>query len=134
MSQGDRVASAQERIAVGLEGLLAAQNRRERREALDRQAELDNRVGSHSEPRRIGIDLAFRRFPGFAGEFRRIVPGEFWTRDKQTAIVACPCGVEEPPTVTLAETATCVCERVYLYTGEHVRVAFSPLKATPENS
>lgn len=135
MSAAERAAAAQERLGEHLEALLAIQTRRERREALDRQAEVEGRVGSRSEPRRIGIDLAFRRFPGFAGEFRRIVPPEFWTKvGSATAAVACPCGIEEPPTVALNQTATCVCERAYLYTGEHMRVAFTPAKATVQNS
>jgi hypothetical protein len=126
VSAAERAAAAQERIGEQLEALLAVQTRRERREALDRQAEAD-RVGSRSQPRRIGIDLALQRFPGLAGEFRRIVPPEFWTKaGSSAAAVACPCGVEEPPTVTLNQTVTCVCDRAYLYTGEHVRVAFSP--------
>lgn len=122
----ERSATAQERIAEGLDRLITAQERRERDALAERER---NRIGSRSEPRRIGIDLAFRRFQGFAGLFEREVPGEFWTLDGWSAVIACPCGVEEPPTAKTGQTVTCVCERAYLYTGETVRVAFSPADA-----
>lgn len=126
----ERSASAQERIAEGLERLVSAQEQRERDVRDERER---NRIGSRSEPRRIGIDLAFRRFEGFAALFERQVPSEFWTIEGFSAVVACPCGVEEPPKVRTAQTATCECGRSYLYTGETVRVAFSPAanRATP---
>jgi hypothetical protein len=106
--------------------LLRRQERRELDEQRRRRDEEAERRGTLWVPRRFGIDLCFRRFPGFAAEFARIVPPEFWSVDRRAAIVACPCGKE--PAVELGAPVTCECERAYLYTGESVRVAFSPAK------
>lgn len=106
--------------------LLRRQERRELDEQRRRRDEDVERRGYQSEPRRFGIDLCFRRFPGFAAAFTREVPPEFWTIDRSAAVVACPCGHE--PAVELGRALTCECERAYLYTGESVRVAFSPAK------
>jgi hypothetical protein len=64
--------------------------------------------------------------PGFAAQFERQVPAEFWNLDRHAAIVACPCGQE--PIAEAGVPQTCECGRAYLYTGESVRVAFSPAK------
>jgi hypothetical protein len=126
--------SAQERIAATLEGLLAIQTRRERRERAERDECERQRIGSRSEPQRITFALALRSIPGLAAEFRRAIPADFWSLDGKRAIVACPCG-EEEPAVELGATATCKCERAYLYTGDTVRVAFSPSnRPTPVQS
>lgn len=70
-----------------------------------------------------------RAVPGLAAQFKRKVPGEFWTTDAlddgtPVATIACPCG--EQPTVRLGACEECRCERFYLSTGTTIRVANSP--------
>lgn len=87
---------------------------RERREAA--------RIGHRSEPRRLDFGLMMRAVPGLAQQFSRQIPGEFWTLvGSELVEVACPCGVT--PAARLGIPVTCECSRVYLYTGEQVRVA-----------
>jgi hypothetical protein len=122
-------AQATEKLAGAADVLVELLRRQERRELDElrrRRDEEAERRGYVSQPRRFGIDLCFRRFPGFAAEFARIVPPEFWSVDRRAAIIACPCKHE--PVVELGLTTTCECGRAYLYTGDTVRVAFSPAK------
>lgn len=93
------------------------------------------RVG-HSNP-----DLRQFRFADFArstllhgimGAFDREVPAEYWSQDTResfpvnlpVAVISCPCG--ETPEAVAGVAVTCGCERAFLYTGQIVKVAFSP--------
>lgn len=66
-------------------------------------------------------------FPGFLAQFKKRVPDEFVSldRDEDTeemlAVVACPCG--GTPKVPVGGIRGCDCERVFVYTGQIVLVA-----------
>lgn len=83
-------------------------------------------------PRKLGVLSFVQGIPGFAAQFNRTVPPDFWALDVEqeepVAIVACPCGAE--PHVPEGRMVTCPgasdCPRHYLFTGESVHVAGSP--------
>jgi hypothetical protein len=94
----------------------------ERRERERREAA---RIGHRSEPRRLDFGLMMQAVPGLAAQYKRKIPAEFWSITAPELVdVACPCG--ETPAARLGIPKECVCERFYLYTGEHVRVAGGP--------
>jgi hypothetical protein len=110
--------SPQERLAQGVETLVGIMERRERGR---------ERVGHDSGDLRKPLWTlhALRLDPDGMREFARRVPPEFWALEDAVAVVACPCG--ETPAAVPGTSKTCECGRAYLYDGQIVRVAFSPL-------
>lgn len=121
------MAVAVERLADASEAQVRHFANEERRR---RDAERDAREkarwerGYQSEPRQFSFATMLPACPELALAFERVVPAEFWSQDRREVIVACPCGHE--PTMTEGVPVGCECERTYVYTGEHVRVAGSP--------
>lgn len=91
------------------------------------------------------VDLRQFRFADFAAVIRsdepkkhlieafdREVPAEYWSLDVReafprnlpVAVISCPCG--ETPEAVGGVAQTCGCGRAFLFTGQTVKVAFSP--------
>jgi hypothetical protein len=112
---------AVERQNRTLDRIDARAQREDDREALSR-ALSHRRPG----PRRLTRATLLRAVPAVLEPFARgkQVPPNFWTRDGDSAIVACPCGAE--PAVPLEGTVECAgedCGRWFLFTGDHVHAA-----------
>lgn len=98
------------------------------------------RVGSRREgPRRLTFDVMCAAVPGLASQFKTRVPAAFWAqevrkdRERPVAVVSCPCGGE--PVAEMGVPTGCEgCERVYVYDGDHVHVAFSPKAPSPASA
>jgi hypothetical protein len=66
-----------------------------------------------------------KAMPGFASQFQTVVPPRFYTGNKKTCTVTCPCGAVEE--FKLGLLFTCPnCTRIYLWLGDELRVANSP--------
>lgn len=78
-------------------------------------------------PRRLGMLSFIESIPGFAAQFNRKVPASFWSLDDDSAVVACPCGGS--PAIGPSRLTGCEpnCPRYYLFTGDVVWVAGSPV-------
>ena len=97
-------------------------------EGLDSDGHLVDNLGRR-QPTRFNLVWAFRAVPGMAAQFRREVPGDFWSKDTKedgtpVAVISCPCGQE--PLVEPGRMTECECERFYVHLGNSVRVANSP--------
>lgn len=102
-----------------------------RREAVERsrseqQTAVERYARRHADdrPHQFSFLTFARAVPGLLAQFTATVPGEFWTVDSETAVVACPCG--ETPNVPFNSIRDCGCERIFAFTGREVRVANSP--------
>lgn len=128
------------------------------RSTADRSADALTQIAESLEkltdrrPPRIGhsnLDLRQFRFSDFAASIRsdepkkhlieafdREVPSEYWSLDTvdsfpralPVAVISCPCG--ETPEAVAGVAQTCDCGRAFLFSGQAVKVAFSPASNT----
>lgn len=122
--------NATERLAVAtelvVEELRRVRRERERERTVSREAVAERQaarwVHEVTEP---GVRArAYLQIPGFAERFERVVPTSAWNGGPTWAVVTCPCG--EAPDLERGVPTPCECGRAFLFTGESVRVAFSP--------
>lgn len=68
---------------------------------------------------------------GGPGTFETVVPAHYWTADadRETAELACPCGVK--PQLPAWQIRVCECGRGYIYDGRQVRID-RPRNGSPE--
>lgn len=99
-----------------------------------RLVRLERSLRDVHEPRRLNFAMMARRAPRIAQLFMedpaKQVPPEFWQRDGDEAIVACPC--EEEPRVPLQAPVTCECGRMFVFDGDQVRVLPAAFFEEPE--
>lgn len=82
------------------------------------------------QPHRMNaVTFRFALGPDYLRQFRGEVPGEMFTLDKGeegalVAVIACQCG-GEPQAQPGYPTGCDGCERVFLYDGDRVRVAYA---------
>lgn len=77
-------------------------------------------------PRKFSAMSWLRGLGGFAEQFAKEVPGEFWAEDVangegRLAIISCQCGKE--PKIPENRIIFCECDRAFLFLGDRVRVA-----------
>lgn len=143
--------SPQERLAAATEALvdLGRQTLAERRrDAEDRREEERQREKNRPGSRRpdlfkIPFQTYMQAAPQLAQAFSRTIPPEFWALDSDdAAVISCPCGATPTAKQGVAEWCGASdwveedrerdperdgCGRAYLFDGENVRVAFSPV-------
>lgn len=131
----DALAGALERMTEVAEGLL--QDRR--RAAMEAHWEAPEARAEREAKRRPLRKMPFgafvRSIPDIAEAFVTKVPGNFWAYNEGLVTVPCPCkGAtvyprQWPAPCPAAESTGC--PRWYLFDGEDVRVAFSPVGGAP---
>lgn len=73
-------------------------------------------------PSALGFMQFCRALPGYAAQFHKVVPDEFFIQVATDAVeVACPCG--ETPRCRWNVPAVCACGRVFAYLAGAVHVA-----------
>lgn len=94
-------------------------------------APADTRLGEEKPLRRFGhggilpklAPVVLERF--FVQNGGVVIPGEFWMREGEEAVITCPCG--EEPRVALGSIRPCAggkaCKRAFFFTGKDVRSA-----------
>jgi hypothetical protein len=61
----------------------------------------------------------------------REVPGDYWSLDDQTAVIACPCG-ETPAALALSALTECACGRFFFFDGSNVWALGAPADAAAQ--
>jgi hypothetical protein len=83
--------------------------------------------------RHLDVRAFAAAIPGLAGRFARVIPAAAWAQIADgVAQVSCPC--RAAPECPIGVPQPCGCGRAYLFTGEHVRVAFSPAGVADQRS
>ncbi len=80
------------------------------------------------QPKRLGFVEHARRMPWLMRYFTKQVPGEFFIRVGDTAVIACPCKASDPrvPINIVTRCDGDGCGRWFLFDGRNVRVAREP--------
>ena len=101
---------------------------RHRLDPLGREVDALDRVAPHQ----LNVIGLARAVPGLLSQFAETLPVERWRRYRGSVRIKCPCQGEEQlppsqrPSVEPGRLRACDdCDRVYLFTGKDVRIAYA---------
>jgi hypothetical protein len=101
--------------------VLAADVRRRREAEVEAERE---RLAATRPPSTLSGVAFIAAIPGYAAQWTKVVPQEYWRRDGADAVVSCVCGAEARAVPHIP--CECSCDRFFLWTGQTVRVAQYP--------